>query len=101
MTLKNVEVIEQEVHEKTWFQKFRSKASHLNIQTGLILSGAALGASSANAAESTGIAAAILSAITDEFASVLNSQKAIYGLAIVIIIGFVVWRYSKRTVSSA
>jgi hypothetical protein len=101
MTLKNVEVIEQEVHEKTWFQKFRSKASHLNVQTGLILSGAALGASSANAAETTGIAATILSIITDEITAVGNSQKAIYGLMIVIIIGFVVWRYSKRTVSSA
>lgn len=101
MTLKNVEVIEQEVHQKTWFQKFRSKADYLNVQTGLILSGAALGVSSANAAESTGIAADILSSITGEFAALSNTQKAVYGLAIVIVIGFVVWRYSKRTVSSA
>ncbi|MDH1489378.1 hypothetical protein N5E66_14755 [Acinetobacter johnsonii] len=100
MTLKNVEVIEQEVHEKTWFQKFRAKASHLNVQTGLVLSGAALGASSANAAEG-GLAATILEAITAEITAVMNSQKAIYGLMILVIIAFVVWRYSKRTVSSA
>ena len=101
MTLKNVETIEQEVHEKTWFQKFRAKASLLNVQTGLVLSGAGLGATSANAAEGTGIAATILAAITDEVTAVLNSQKAIYGLMIMVIIAFTVWRYSKRTVSSA
>lgn len=101
MTLKNVELIEQKVHEKTWFQKFRAKASHLNVQTGLVLSGAGLGVSSANAAEATGIAASILEQITAEITAVLNSQKAIYGLMILVIIGFVVWRYSKRTVSSA
>ena len=101
MTLKNVEVIEQEVHEKTWFQKFRAKASHLNVQTGLVLSGAGLGATTANAAEGTGIAASILELITAEITAVMNSQKAIYGLMIIVIIGFVVWRYSKRTVSSA
>ena len=101
MTLKNVEVIEQEVHQKTWFQKFRSKATDLNVQTGLVLSGATLGVSSANAAETGGLAATILEAITGEITAVMNSQKAIYGLMILVIIGFVVWRYSKRTVSSA
>ena len=101
MTLKNVEVIEQEVQQKTWFQKCRSKATDLNVQTGLVLSGATLGVSSANASETGGLAATILEAITGEIPAVMNSQKAIYGLMILVIIGFVVWRYSKRTVSSA
>lgn len=42
MTLKNVEVIEQQQHEKSWFQKFRSKFNNKTATTALIVSGSAV-----------------------------------------------------------
>lgn len=91
--LQNVEKIEQQkVHEKTWFQR--------HCPT-FVAAGAAVGASmaitqSANAA----IAETILSKITEEITAIGNSQEAIYGLLVVVLIGFLIWRYSKRTVNS-
>lgn len=91
--LQNVEKIElQLVHEKTWFQR------HCPA---IYMATAALGSmaitSSANAA---GLAASLLEAITGEVTAIGNSQQAIYGLLIVVLIGFLIWRYSKRTVNS-
>jgi len=46
MAYQNVEVIEQQVHQKTWFQKFRGRlAASTAATTGLII------ASNANAAD--------------------------------------------------
>ncbi|MFK4049884.1 MAG: hypothetical protein WBG77_11870 [Acinetobacter venetianus] len=39
MTLKNVEVIEQTQHEKSWFQKFRNKRA---VSTALVVTGASV-----------------------------------------------------------
>ncbi|MFR9678272.1 hypothetical protein [Acinetobacter sp. SEK570] len=97
--LKNVERIEQDVHETTWFERFRSNSQQFGVGAAVV--GTALvGTSTANAAEGTGIAATILTAVTDEVTAVLNSQKAIYGLLVVVLVGFLIWRYSKRTVNS-
>lgn len=45
MSLKNVEVIKQEVHNKTWFQRFRTSAKYAPVALG-----SALAMSGANAA---------------------------------------------------
>lgn len=42
MTLKNVEVIEQQAHEKSWFQKFCSKFSSRAASTALVATGSAV-----------------------------------------------------------
>jgi hypothetical protein len=42
MTLKNVQVIEQTQHEKSWFEKFRSKFNQKAATTALIATGAAV-----------------------------------------------------------
>ena len=50
MTFKNVEVIEQqEVHKKTWFQKFKYKLAPTAVVSGVLV------ASNANAAEGSAI----------------------------------------------
>ncbi|MCH7378602.1 MULTISPECIES: hypothetical protein [Acinetobacter] len=46
MGLKNVEVIEQQAHEKTWFQKFRGRATSTAV-----IASTAIVASAANAAD--------------------------------------------------
>lgn len=52
MSLKNVEKIEQESHEKTWFQRFRNK---IGTGAGVVT---ALAVSNAHAIKSTDVAAA-------------------------------------------
>ena len=96
--LSNVERIEQDVHEKTWFERFRSNSKQYGVTTAVV--GTALAGTTAANAEPTGIAAAILTAVTDEVTAVMNSQKAIYGLLILVLVGFLIWRYGKRTVNS-
>lgn len=93
--MQNVQRIEQTVHEQTWFQRFRSNSKNYGVGAALI--GTSV---SANAAEGSGIAASLLEAITGEVTAIGNSQKAIYGLLIVVLVGFLIWRYSKRTVNS-
>lgn len=39
MTLKNVEVIEQQAHEKSWFQKFRSKFGSKIVTSTVVTTG--------------------------------------------------------------
>jgi hypothetical protein len=39
MTLKNVEVIEQEQHEQSWFQKFRSKFGRSAVSSAVVTTG--------------------------------------------------------------
>lgn len=96
--LENVEKIEtQSVHEKTWFERFRSNSKQYGVGAA-ILGTTAVATTSANAAE--GLAASILEAVTGEVTAIGNSQKAIYGLLIVVLVGFLIWRYSKRTVNS-
>ncbi|TNL41835.1 hypothetical protein [Acinetobacter bereziniae] len=50
MTLKNVEVIEQQVHEKNWFQRFNFKTFRKNLVATAITTGV-LVVSNAHAAE--------------------------------------------------
>jgi len=90
--LQNVEKIEQQVHEKTWFK--RHCPTFAAVGTAVV--GSMAITQSANAA----LAATILEAITGEITAVGNSQEAIYGLLVIVLIGFLVWRYSKRTVNS-
>lgn len=91
--LQNVEKIEQQlVHEKTWFKRH---CPTIYLATVALCSMAIT--SSANAA---GLAASILEAVTGEVTAIGNSQQAIYGLLIVVLVGFLIWRYSKRTVNS-
>lgn len=97
MALLNVEKIEkQSTHETTWFERFRSNSSKYGVGAAIV--GTTVATSNANAAD--GIAASILEAVTAEVTAIGNSQKAIYGLLIVILVGFLIWRYSKRTVNS-
>ncbi|MBJ8445670.1 hypothetical protein [Acinetobacter bereziniae] len=96
--LENVEKIAtQSVHEKTWFERFRSNSKQYGVGAA-ILGTTAVATTSANAAD--GLAASILEAVTGEVTAIANSQKAIYGLLIVVLVGFLIWRYSKRTVNS-
>lgn len=92
----NVEKIEQEqnqlVHQKTWFQRHCPTF----VAAGTAIAGSMAITQSANAA----IAETLLTAITSEVTAVANSQEAIYGLLIVVLIGFLVWRYTKRTTNS-
>lgn len=93
--LQNVEKIEQQkVHEKTWFK--RHCPTFAAVGTAVV--GSMAITQSANAA--TGLAATILEAVTGEITAIGNSQEAIYGLLVVVLIGFLIWRYSKRTVNS-
>jgi len=55
MSFKNVEVIKQESHEKSWFQRFRNK---IVAGTGVVTS---LAVSSANAIKTTDVQAAYTS----------------------------------------
>ncbi|MEG2359075.1 hypothetical protein [Acinetobacter sp.] len=91
--LQNVEKIEQQsFHEKTWFKRHCPAISAASAAVGSMAV-----ASSANAA---GLAASILEKVTGEVTAIGNSQEAIYGLLIVVLVGFLIWRYSKRTVNS-
>ena len=98
--LENVEkIVTQSVHEKTWFERFRNNLKQYGIGTA-VLGTALVGTTSANAAEGTGIAQLFLEGVTGEVTSILNSQKAMYGALILVLIGLLIWRYGKRTVNS-
>ncbi|TCB50301.1 hypothetical protein E0H80_08315 [Acinetobacter sp. ANC 4779] len=90
--LQNVEIEQQQVHQKTWFKRhcptFAAGAA--------AVAGSMAITQSANAA----LAATILEAVTGEITAIGNSQEAIYGLLVIVLIGFLIWRYSKRTVNS-
>jgi len=95
MPLQNVERIEQQkVQEKNWFKRHCPTFAAV----GTALAGTMVISQSANAAD--GVAALILEKVTSEVTAVGNSQEAIYGLLVVVLIGFLIWRYSKRTVNS-
>lgn len=98
--LENVEKIAtQSVHEKTWFERFRSNSKQYGVGAA-VLGTTAVATTSANAAEGTGIAALFLEGVTSEATAILNSQKAMYGALILVLIGLLIWRYGKRTVNS-
>lgn len=89
--MENVEKIELQV-KQTWFKRnFPTFAVALTAVTAMAVS---------STASAEGIAATILAAVTGEVTAITNSQEAIYGLLIVVLVGFLVWRYSKRTVNS-
>lgn len=53
-------------------------------------------ASNANA----GIASTFFTSVNTEVTDITSSQQAMYGALIVVLIGFLIWRYGKRTVNS-
>jgi len=97
--LQNVERLPQDTQQPKMFEQFRSNSKKYGIAAALVAS-PILFTQAANAADGTGIAATILAKVTAEVEAVGNSQEAIYGLLIVILVGFLVWRYGKRTVNS-
>lgn len=97
--LENVERLPQDTQQPKMLEQFRSNSKKYGIAAALVAS-LILFTQAANAADGTGIAAIILSKVTGEVEAVGNSQQTIYGLLIVILVGLLVWRYSKRTINS-
>ena len=95
MSLVNVEQIEQQdAHEQKWYQKFSGRYVAPTLATaGLLMTGSAHAEGS--------VAETMTAAITAEINGLTGTQKVIYGLMILVLVGFVAWRYTKRTVSSA
>lgn len=89
MTLKNVEVIQQQTHEKSWFQKFRSKFSSRTASTALVATGSAV-AIPAHAEIPDFLADA-----TTSLAGIATSLGAVFLLAIGIILVIIAFTNSK------
>lgn len=89
MTLKNVEVIEQQAHEKSWFQKFRSKFSSSAASTALVATGAAV-AIPAHAETPD-----FLSGATAALTGIATSLGGVFLLAIGIILVIIAFTNSK------
>lgn len=87
MTLKNVEVIEQQAHEKSWFQKFRSKT--FAASTVLVATGAAV-AIPAHAEIPDFLAGA-----TTALAGIATSLGGVFLLAIGVILVVIAFTNSK------
>lgn len=91
MTLKNVEVIEQQAHEKLWFQKFRSKFSSRTASTALVATGAAV----AIPAHAEGTIPDFLGGATTALTGIATSLGGVFLLAIGIILVIIAFTNSK------
>lgn len=87
MTLKNVEVIEQQAHEKSLFQKFRSHAA----STALVATSAAV----AIPAHAEGTTPDFLSGATTALTGIATSLGGVFLLAIGIILVIIAFTNSK------
>lgn len=92
MTLKNVEVIEQNTHEKSWFQKFRSKFSSRAASTALVATGAAV-AIPAHAADP--VIPDFLAGATGALTGIATSLGGVFLLAIGVILVVIAFTTSK------
>ncbi|UIJ74339.1 hypothetical protein [Acinetobacter sp. SH20PTE14] len=91
MTFKNVEVIEQQAHEKSWFQKFRSKFSSRAASTALVATGAAV----ALPAHAEGEIPDFLAGATSSLSGIAVSLGGVFLLAIGIILVIIAFTNSK------
>jgi len=91
MTLKNVEVIEQLAHEKSLFQKFRSKFSSHAVSTTLVATGAAV----AIPAHAEGTTPDFLSGATTALTGIATSLGGVFLLSIGIILVIIAFTNSK------
>lgn len=89
MTFKNVEVIEQQAHEKSWFQKFRSKFSSRAASTALVATGATV------AIPAHAEIPDFLSGATDALTGIATSLGGVFLLAIGIILVIIAFTNSK------
>lgn len=89
MTLKNVEVIQQQAHEKSWFQKFRSKFGSRAASTALVATGAAVAIPAH--AETPDFLAGATTALT----GIATSLGGVFLLAIGIILVIIAFTNSK------
>ena len=93
MTLKNVQKIEaQEIHQKTWFQKFRGKLAPVAISSGSLV------AMSANAADT---APDFLATATSSMSGILTSLGALFVVGIGITLLIMAYSISKGGVKKA
>jgi len=92
MTLKNVEVIEQQAHEQSWFQKFRYKFGSRTASTALVATGASF-AIPAHAAD--GAIPDFLAGATAALTGIATSLGGVFLLAIGIILVIIAFTNSK------
>jgi len=96
MTFKNVEVIEQqEVHKKTWFQKFKSKLAPATVATGVLV------ASNANAAEGGLAIPDFLQPAADALGGIGVSLGALFVIAIGITLVIIAFTNSRGGIRKA
>lgn len=97
MTLKNVEKIEQETHEKTWFQKFKNK-----INSKLAPVAVASGALVASSAHAEGPAIPdFLGGATTSLGGIAVSLGALFLIAIAITLTIIAFTNSRGGIRRA
>jgi hypothetical protein len=90
MSLINVEKIEQDNHEKTWFQKFRSKAS-----TKFAVASSALIVGSANAAEGDLVIPDYITPVKSAFTGLATDLGAFFLVCLGVTIAIVIFTVSR------